>query len=214
MPKKHDLTGKKFGRLLVLGEAPGPTSRNSKWRVQCSCSTITVVRGSRLVSGQSKSCGCLARELSSARNATHGKSKTPEYAALIGARERCENPRAPQFHHYGGRGIRFSPEFDPRNGGVDRLIAEIGPRPARGYTLDRKDNDGNYEPGNVRWADKAEQAHNTRRTKLSTEKVAEIRRMSAAGVSDAQLAERFHVSRALIYRVNKGLTWVATSGCS
>lgn len=99
-------------------------------------------------------------------NLTHGGCHTPEYAAYNAARERCTNPKDKGWPHYGGRGIQF------RFTSFEQWYAELGPRPAgvtaKGkalYSVDREDNDGHYEPGNVRWATQAEQVANRRCTR-------------------------------------------------
>jgi hypothetical protein len=86
----------------------------------------------------------------------HKACSTPEYKALHQAKQRCENPNDPQFKNYGGRGIEFHFES------FEQFFAEVGPRPDDGMSLDRIDNDGHYEPGNVRWATDSQQAKNRR----------------------------------------------------
>jgi hypothetical protein len=86
----------------------------------------------------------------------HGMSGTPEYKAWVNARNRCTNPKAKAYENYGGRGIRFL--FTS----VEQFFAELGPRPSPAHSVDRQNNDGNYEPGNVRWATRLEQTHNRR----------------------------------------------------
>lgn len=102
------------------------------------------------------------RRLTSGRNLKHGLCYTPEYRAWAEAIRRCENPRNPGFANYGGRGIKMAPEW---RHDFAAFFAHIGPRPGSLYTLDRIDNGGNYEPGNVRWATYKVQANNTRRNK-------------------------------------------------
>jgi len=99
------------------------------------------------------------------RSTTHGVSDTPEYQALKNARYRCTNPAGAQFADYGGRGVEYRLPNDIGEA-VRKLIAAIGPRPD-GKTLDRIDNDGHYEPGNLRWATRTQQSGNQRKRRTS-----------------------------------------------
>lgn len=157
-----DLTGRRFTRLKVLsishfkGEGK---KRAVFWLCLCNCGTKTVVRMNGLTSGHAKSCGCLKREKAAQQgkaSRTHGYSRTPEYHAYIHARQRCSDPENWQYMDYGGRGIKFL------FGSFEEFIKELGPRP-KGKTLDRKDNDGNYEEGNIRWATRSQQNKNRRK---------------------------------------------------
>jgi hypothetical protein len=167
-----DLLGRRFGRLLVVGRAPNAVSRKARWRVRCACGQERIVKGAHLRSGRTRSCGCLNVELSAARlhadprcdTTTHGLAHTAEYRILKGARARCTNPADVRFPRYGGRGIEYRFPADLGEATV-LLIETLGPRP-EGLTLDRIDNDGHYEPGNLRWATRSEQQRN-RRTKAA-----------------------------------------------
>jgi hypothetical protein len=150
-----DLTGRRFGRLTVLGRVPGQPGRVS-WLCACDCGGIAISLSNNLARGDSQSCGCLRSEQISerafARNKariTHGLSKTPEYAAWWAMRERCQNPEHPAYEHYGGRGISVCKEWAES---FETFFAYVGRRPSDEHSLDRINNDGNYEPGNVRWA--------------------------------------------------------------
>lgn len=94
-------------------------------------------------------------------NATHGMSDTPEYKAWQNMRLRCENPKIKEYKHYGGRGITVCEEWAGPNGFL-KFYEYIGPRPSPDHSVDRIDNEGNYEPGNVKWSTRVEQAINTR----------------------------------------------------
>jgi hypothetical protein len=114
-----------------------------------------------LRAGKNSSCGCLQKELFGDANRTHGLSKIPEYRMYHAMLDRCYRPSNTHYPDYGGRGIGVFPEWlGP--GGFERWLAYIGPRP-KGMTQDRFPNpDGNYEPGNVRWATSLEQGRNKR----------------------------------------------------
>jgi len=152
----EDLTGRRFGRLEVMERRGNDSSRNARWLCRCDCGIQTMASSGALRGGQ-KSCGC-------ARGESHGESEpeTLEYrtwSAMIG---RCYNKNAPQFNHYGGRGIRVSDEWRES---YLTFLAHVGRRPSDKHSIDRINNDGNYEAGNVRWATAVEQNNNTRRNK-------------------------------------------------
>lgn len=157
-PRFVDLTDRRFTRLMVLGYA-GIRTRNAKmWWVECDCGTIKKVGGAELKNGDTQSCRCLHRDIM----ATHGESPfhnpSPEYSIYKGAKGRCENPDHQSYAKYGGRGIKFLYIS------VEQFIQDVGRRPTPRHTLERKDNERGYEPGNCCWATMAEQMRNTRRT--------------------------------------------------
>jgi hypothetical protein len=149
-------------RLTLITEVPGhPRSRAL---VRCMCGQERIIRLDSFRSGNARSCGCLRREVSSehGRAAVHGQSSNPtsEYRAWDNAKQRVTNPSGRKWPHYGGRGIGMCAEW---LASFAAFFADVGPRPAGGYSLDRIDNDGDYEPGNVRWATYTEQNRNRRR---------------------------------------------------
>ncbi len=154
---KTDLTGRTFGRLIVLSRAPKTFFKVKQWLCRCACGAHTVVPTEKLSSGNTRSCGCLRRDAAGKRSTTHGATKrgkrTGAFKSYMHAKMRCTNPRVKGYQNYGGRGVEF--RFDS----FEQFFAELGHRPL-GTTLDRIDNDGHYEPGNVRWATAIEQAQN------------------------------------------------------
>jgi hypothetical protein len=161
--------GQRFGRLVVqnadarMGVKP---SKPAGWRAAvcvCDCGNRVTVALSNLNSGASKSCGCWQRELG-IRHGLNGHPLRPTWAGMM---ERCHKESARQFPRYGGRGIKVCDRWHDLTTFVADIESSIGPRPEGRYqsgmplyTLDRIDNDGNYEPGNVRWATALQQRHN------------------------------------------------------
>lgn len=154
-----DITGQKFGRLSVI-ELAEKRPNCKIYACLCDCGQTKKVRMGNLRSGHIKSCGCLNSELSAARQLKHGRRHTPEYQAWAGAKQRCTNPNVERYPEYGGRGIRFL--FTS----FEQFFAELGekPFPKNKYSIDRKNPNGNYEPGNVRWATAVQQRNNQRRS--------------------------------------------------
>jgi hypothetical protein len=122
----------------------------------------------------------------------HGLSGTPEHAAWGSARDRCTNPHSSSWANYGGRGIGMCPEWAAS---FEAFLAHIGPRPSPSHSLDRyPDNDGHYEPGNVRWATKREQDRNRRTTKLTLEQTEAILVRREHGESPTAIAVDYGIS--------------------
>lgn len=157
----RDMTGERRGRLLVVCRTENTLQGRAQWICLCDCGTEVITDGTTLRRGMSQSCGCLQRELAAAVHTKHGLTKTVEYRAVQAAFTRCTNSNASGYSNYGGRGIEYRL---PRNFGeaTIALIAVIGQRP-NGKSLDRIDNEGHYEIGNLRWATWSEQARNRRR---------------------------------------------------
>jgi hypothetical protein len=156
-----DLTGQRFGRWTVLALSEG--GHNARWLCTCDCGTTRPVTGKSLRGGVSTSCGCRTREVSSARLTKHGHTRgyteTRAYRAWRAMINRCTNPNDESWEYYGGRGIKICRRW---RRSFKAFYADMGDPPP-GMTLDRwPNNDGNYEPGNCRWATPKQQRANQR----------------------------------------------------
>lgn len=165
-PQFKDREGQVFGRLTVLAYAGRSSKKNRmpSWFCRCTCGTIVKVSRGDLTTGNTMSCGCLRREVTSARVGTHRSSQSHEYRIYATAKDRCTRKKSPAYKDYGGRGIEF------RFNSFEQFIKEVGRKPTPKHTLDRIDNNGHYEPGNVRWATPIEQSSNTRNNRRITYK--------------------------------------------
>lgn len=154
------LAGQRFGRLLVGDQADRSATGEVRWHCRCDCGNETIVQGNNLKSGHIQSCGCLGDERRRENNRTHGLSKSRTYRSWRAMRRRCFDHKYREFHLYGGRGISVCERW---NASFEAFLADMGERP-QGTSIDRyPDVNGNYEPGNCRWATPLEQAHNKRR---------------------------------------------------
>lgn len=152
--------GMTFGRLTVLHENGRTGRQYVLWHCQCACGSTTDVISSHLRNGNTKSCGCLSSEVTAQRNRTHGMSHTRTYRIWEHIHKRCSDPSHNDYAQYGGRGIRVCERWNS----FENFFADMGHPPTDVHSIDRRDSNGNYEPGNCKWSTNIEQANNRRNT--------------------------------------------------
>mgnify|MGYP007003809897 CR=1 FL=1 len=166
MGKRQNLIGEKFGRLEVISEAGRSKQGRRLWKCKCTCGNETILNTNVLISGTTKSCGCLRNEVARERMTTHGISNSRLFSIWSAMKKRCYNKNFFQYNHYGGRGITICPEW------LHNFQAFYDWAMANGYrddlTIERKNNDKGYSPDNCRWATNKEQQNNKRTNRILT----------------------------------------------
>ena len=172
--KYYNIVGRQFGMLIVFAEVlPEHKNEQRPHLCICDCGEWTVVSLNSLTTYNTQSCGCLlskTRKDGSRKKTTHGETRngrqSREYVSWYCMKTRCLNSNADEYSNYGGRGIKICERWL----NFENFLADMGRKPGRGYTLERKDTEGNYEPENCKWATSTEQVRNRRTTKRITYK--------------------------------------------
>ncbi len=155
-----NLSGKKYGKLTVISPNGRNTNGDVMWKCKCDCGNISIVRGRNLRSGFTTSCGCNQKEAVRRANVIHGHCNTRIHRIWSAMKQRCYNPNNTAFQNYGGRGIKVCDDW------LHDFLEFESWAEKHGYddtlTIDRMNNDGNYEPSNCRWITRAEQNKNKR----------------------------------------------------
>jgi len=148
--------GNRYGRLVVIERRGQTKGRQALWKCVCDCGIEVITQGASLRNGHTSSCGCLQREETSKARKTHGMRFHPAYKVYLQARARCQNPKNKSFKNYGGRGIEF------RFKTFEEFWGCLGSTWVEGLSIERGNNEGHYEAGNVKWATTYEQLRNQR----------------------------------------------------
>ena len=158
---KHNLRGRTFGTLTVLEFDIKSSPERTRWVCRCACGEVKSVMTQNLLKGDVQSCG---RGMCHP-NAKHGGriNRDPEYSAWCSIKQRCYSPTCPNFARWGGRGIKMCDQW---LNNYEQFLADVGRKPSPDHTLDRRNNDGNYEPGNVRWVTATVQQNNKRTNRI------------------------------------------------
>ncbi len=191
-----DLTGERFGRLIVVKMVDNDKWGHHRWLCFCDCGQEVIVVCGSLRSSNTKSCGCLHKEMVSKLFTKHGHcgiQKTATYNSWCDMKKRCENPKRKQYNNYGGRGIIVCKRWMK----FENFLADMGERSSNNHSIDRINNDGNYCKSNCRWATTKQQGRNKRNNRMFT--------FNRKTKCLSEWAEEFDINKdSLRWRLNSG----------
>jgi len=200
MNRLINLTNQRFGKLVVIKRVGTNKQKSSLWECRCDCEKIVTVSSGHLRFGDTKSCGCHRRAIATKHGHNtdlNGKSST--YSSWDAMIQRCTNKNHASYRNYGGRGITICERWL----NFKNFLADMGEKP-EGLTIERIDNNKNYEPSNCKWILKTEQSFNRRVNKLSKDKVEDIRRSDKP---NKELAAIYNVRTDYISKVKNYKVW-------
>jgi hypothetical protein len=202
------LIGKKFSRLTIVDVLPRVVKKTDTGNIRkvdyalcrCDCGNEKVIELYSLKSKNTRSCGCLSKEIAASvcrkRNTSHNKSGTPEFKTWLNVKSRCNNPSSSTYYKYGARGITISDEW---NNSFEKFLNDMGLKPTPKHSIDRIDNSKGYSKGNCRWATNKEQCRNTRKNVIVE--------YNGSSMTMAELSEITGIKyRSIQYRISKGMT--------
>ncbi len=198
--EKQEFVGKKFNHLTIIDVGERDSKHNLIFLARCECGKITKVRAYQR--GIKFSCGCRNGYQIKHGGKCHGRA-TPTYETWCSMKSRCLNPNDPYFYRYGGRGIKICERWI---NSFENFLSDMGERP-KDLTIDRIDMNGNYEPGNCRWATMTQQNRNHPNVKLNQEKVDQIRELRNQRVMAKDIANMFGITRGHVYQVQHLRAW-------
>jgi hypothetical protein len=211
MRTRQELSGKVFGRLLVVSDAPdGHSPCGQPYRMllcRCECGKAVVRRQSTIAAGLTKSCGCLRFTIEAETKGTDTR-RSRAYQAWLGMRDRCYNTGSAMYSRYGGRGIVISPEW---LASFDRFVSDMGPHPGKGFSIDRINNDGSYEAGNCQWIPIEVNARKTSSAKVGEEMARQVKALFLSGFDNRRISEMTGLTIPMVYNITAGKTWAWVS---
>lgn len=203
-------TGTKFGKLRIMNEIESIKYGKRKYRrflCECICGNERIVLLDNLISGKTKSCGCLS-VIKNKQRATHGLSHHPLYSVWCGMKRRCNNPNEEKYPRYGGRGIKVCKEWKEDFKKFYDWAIENGYK--KGLQIDRIDNDGNYEPSNCKWETVQKNTQHTSRIKLTPEDVMDIRNCKLLfrdDISNKEIGNAYGINPNTVAQIINYQTW-------
>jgi len=208
MGRKADLVGKKFGKLTILREFGRNNRGQVKWECKCDCGGLAYAISNALTSGNTKSCGCTRVEKLNALCKKHGHAAAGirpsiTYESWNHMKQRCSNEKNSHFKNYGGRGISVCERWKS----FELFLDDMGECPI-GYSIERINVNGNYEPENCKWIPKNLQSRNTTRTVLSEILAKEIRDDFTNGMKRREIIKKYNLRPGTIDSVIYNNSWI------